>query len=380
VRAAGGIFYARDENVPVADRPTNNPPYFISSSYTSDQIDPSIILSQGFPANATSPSAVVNPAVNTYLKHSPTPYVQQWTLNVQRDVGRGFVAQLTYVGSSTHHLYYPGQIDQPTPGPGAIQARRPFPQYSALREYAPFVDANYNSLQAQIERRFSAGFSFIGSYTYGHAIDDGPSQVDSVGAPQNAYDFAAERGNSAYDIRHRLVVSSVYELPFGKGKPFFANSRIGGAIAGGWQLTGIFSAQTGVSFTPVEAVDASNTGTTEHPNRVGNGNLSSDKRTIHQWFDTSAFAVPAQYTFGNSGRDIVEGPGFHNVDLSLSRSIPILEKAALEIRAEAFNLFNTPQFGLPNATLGQPTTGVISSVLNPQRQIQFAARISFWAQ
>lgn len=377
LRAAGGIFYARDENVPVADRPTNNPPYFISSSYTSDQIDPSIILSQGFPANATNPSAVVTPAVDTYLKHSPTPYVQQWTLNVQRDVGRGFVAQLTYVGSSTHHLYYPDQIDQPTPGPGAIQARRPFPQYSALHEYAPFVDANYNSLQAQIERRFNAGFSFIGSYTYGHAIDDGPSQVDSVGGPQNAYNFAAERGNSAYDIRHRLVASSVYELPFGKGKPFLADSRLGGAIAGGWQLTGIFSAQTGLSFTPVEAVDASNTGTTEHPNRVGNGNLPSDKRTIHQWFDTSAFAVPTQYTFGNSGRDIVEGPGFHNVDLSLSRSIPILEKAALEIRAEAFNLFNTPQFGLPNATLGQATTGVISSVLNPQRQIQFAARISF---
>jgi hypothetical protein len=377
VRAAGGIFYARDENVPVADRPTNNPPYFISSSYTSDQIDPSIILATGFPANATDPASVKTPSVNTYLKHSPTPYVQQWTLNVQRDIGEGFVAQLTYVGSGTRDLYYPNQIDQPTPGPGAIQARRPFPLYSALHEYAPLVDANYSSLQAQVERRFRNGFSLLTAYTWGHAIDNGPSQVDSVVGPQNSHNFAAERGSSAFDIRNRVVVSALYELPFGKGKFFLSNSRLGNAIAGGWLLTGIFSAQGGLPFTPVESVDQSNTGTTEHPNRIGNGNLPSSQRTIDRWFDTSAFATPTQYTFGNSGRDILVGPGFHNTDLGLSRSISLVESTSLELRAEAFNLFNTPQFGLPNATLGQATTAVISSVLNPQRQIQIAARVRF---
>jgi Carboxypeptidase regulatory-like domain/TonB dependent receptor len=377
VRAAGGIFYARDENVPVADRPTNNPPYYVLSSYTSDQIDPSIVLATGFPANAISPTSVKTPSVNSYLKHSPTPYVQQWTLNLQHDFGFGFVGQLTYVGSSTHRLYYPNQIDQPAPGPGAVQARRPFPQFSALHAYAPLVDANYNSLQAQVERRFTNGFSLLAAYTWGHAIDDGPSQVDTVVAPQNAYDFAAERGNSAYDVRNRLVVSSLYELPFGKGKAFLSGSRVGNAIAGGWLLTGIFSAQSGLSFTPVESVDGSNTGTTQHPNRVGNGNLSSSERTVRNWFDTSAFATPAQYTFGNSGRNILTGPGFHNVDLGLSRTISLIESTSLEIRAEAFNLFNTPQFGLPNATLNQSTTGVISSVFNPQRQLQLAAKIHF---
>jgi hypothetical protein len=361
----------------VADRPTNNPPYYILSSYTSDQIDPSIVLATGFPANAISPTNVKTPSVNSYLKHSPTPYVQQWTLNLQHDFGFGFVGQLSYVGSSTHRLYYPNQIDQPTPGPGSVQARRPFPQFSALHAYAPVVDANYNSLQAQVERRFTNGFSLLAAYTWGHAIDDGPSQVDSVVAPQNAYDFAAERGNSAYDVRNRLVVSSLYELPFGKGKAFLSSSRVGNAIAGGWLLTGIFSAQSGLSFTPVESVDGSNTGTTQHPNRIGNGNLSSSQRTIGHWFDTSAFATPAQYTFGNSGRDILTGPGFHNVDLGLSRTISLIESTSLEIRAEAFNIFNTPQFGLPNATLGQSTTAVISSVTNPQRQLQLAAKIHF---
>jgi hypothetical protein len=198
-----------------------------------------------------------------------------------------------------------------------------------------------------------------------------------VVAPQYAYDFAAERGNSAYDVRNRLVVSSLYELPFGKGKAFLSGSRVCNAIAGGWLLTGIFSAQSGLSFTPVESVDGSNTGTTQHPNRIGNGNLSSSARTIHHWFDTTAFPTPAQYTFGNSGRNILTGPGFHNVDLGLSRTIGLIESTSLEVRAEAFNLFNTPQFGLPNATLNQSTTGVISSVLNPQRQIQLAAKIHF---
>ncbi len=303
--------------------------------------------------------------------------MQQWTLNLQHDFGFGFVGQLTYVGSSTHRLYYPNQIDQPTPGPGAVQARRPFPKYSALHAYAPLIDANYNSLQAQVERRFNNGFSLLAAYTWGHAIDDGPSQVDTVVAPQNAYDFAAERGNSAFDVRNRLVVSSLYELPFGKGKAFLSSSRVGNAIAGGWLLTGIFSAQSGLSFTPVESVDGSNTGTTQHPNRIGNGNLSSSQRTIGHWFDTSAFATPAQYTFGNSGRDILTGPGFHNVDLGLSRTISLIESTSLEIRAEAFNIFNTPQFGLPNATLGQSTTAVISTVTNPQRQLQLAAKIHF---
>lgn len=377
VRAADGIFYGRDENVPVADRPTNNPPYYILSSYTSDQIDPSIFLATGFPANAISPSNVKTPSVNSYLKHSPTPYVQQWTLNLQRNFGLGFVGQITYVGSSTHNLYYPNQIDQPTPGPGAIQPRRPFPQYSALHAYAPLVNANYNSLQVQMERRFRNGFSLLTAYTWGHAIDNGPSQVDTVVVPQNAYDFAAERGNSAFDIRNRFVTSVLYELPFGKGKPLLADSRVGNAIAGGWQLAAIFSAQSGLWFTPVEGVDASNTGTTEHPNRIANGNLPSGHRSINHWFDTTAFPTPAQYTFGNSGRDILNGPGFHNIDFGLSRVIGLVEGASLEIRAEAFNLFNTPQFGLPNATLGQSTTAVISSVFNPQRQIQLAARIQF---
>lgn len=320
IRSAGGIFYGRDENVPVARRPTNNPPNFILKTYTSDQIDPNIVLAQGFPAGALDPTNVVNPTVNSYLRHSPTPYVQQWNFNIQREFGAGLVGQVGYVGSSAHDLYYPAQIDTPTPGPGSVQARQPLPQYSGLFEYAPFVSSNYNSLQAQLERRFNKGLSLLAAYTYGHSIDNGSSNADKDGfAPLNPNNFALERGNSNFDIRQRFVVSSLYELPFGKGKAFLDTSRIGGAILGGWQLTGIFSVQTGLPFTPVLASDNTNTGTTARPNRIKDGSLPSDDRGPNDWFDLSAFSTPAQYVYGNSGRNILRGPGFHNLDVGLER-------------------------------------------------------------
>jgi hypothetical protein len=285
-------------------------------------------------------------------------------------LGAGFNLQTSYVGSSSHDLYLQNNLDQPLPAAGAIQARRPLPGYSAINAYDPWVNAHYDSLQAQLERRFQKGLTLLGSYTLAHGLDDDNS------SREYAYNLAAEFASSSFDIRQRFVLSSVYELPFGKGKAFLHDSRIGNILAGGWQLSGIFTKQTGLPFTPVEAVDASNTGTTERPNRLGSGILTSGQ-SINSWFDVSAFAVPAAYTFGNSGRNILRGPGLTNTDLGLSRVIPIRERLNIEFRAEAFNLFNTAQFGLPNATLGTATAGVITTTVNPQRELQFALRVSF---
>ena len=376
VRSAFGIFYGRDENVPVARRPTNNPPYFIQTSYTSDQVNPGILLQRGFPSDAINPENVKTPAVNTYLKNFPTPYVEQWSLSVQQQLPQALVAQLSYVGSATHRLYYPLQIDQPRPGAGSVQARRPLPQYSAVYQYAPFIASNYNSLQGQLERRFAHGLYLLAAHTWSHSIDNGSSQVDNTPAPQDALDLAAERGNSNFDIRNRFVFSGIYDLPFGRGHWIGNSSRFASVIVGGWTAKAIFSAQGGLPFNPVEAVDQSNTGTTARPNRIAQGSLPTGK-SVARWFDISAFPTPSQYTFGNSGRDILRGPGFHNLDLAMSRAFSVRELASAEFRAEAFNLLNTPQFGLPNATLGQSTTGVISSVVNPQRQIQLALRLAF---
>ncbi len=377
IRSAFGIFYGRDENVPVARRPTNNPPYFIQTSYTSDQINPNIILAQGFPANAINPANVLTPAVNSYPKIAPTPYVEQWSLSIQHQLPGAVIAQASYVGSQTHRLYYPLQIDQPQPGPGAIQARRPIPQYSAVYQYGPFISANYNSLQGQLEHSTSKGLYFLAAYTWSRSIDSGPTQVDNAPIPQNAFDLATERGDSNFDVRNRFVATAIYDLPFGHGRTFGTSSRMVEAIAGGLTAKAIFSAQGGLPFNPVESVDQSNTGTTARPNRIARGSLPDGQRSYRRWFDTTAFPTPAQYTFGNTGRDILRGPGFHNFDLALSKNLNFFDRLNGELRIEAFNVLNTPQFGLPNATLGQSTTAAISTVVNPQRQIQAAVRIAF---
>jgi hypothetical protein len=365
IRLAGGVFFGRDENLAVASRPTNNPPQYVTTTYTTDQIDTNLLLATGFPANALDPNADANPIVNSFVKHSPTPYVQQWNATVQQDLGAGFTFQTAYVGSMPHDLYASINIDQPAPGAGAIQPRRPIQGYSAINEYGPWISAHYDSLQTQVERRYKQGLTLLAAYTYGHAIDND-------GVHQDSFTLANDEGSSAFDVRQRFVLSSVYELPFGKGKPRFA-----GAVLGGWQLSGIFTKQTGLPFTPVMSVDSSNTGTTLRPNLVGTGAFPSSQQTIQQWFNVAAFAQPAAYTFGNAGRDILVGPGLTNTDLGLSRVIPIIERMSLTFRAEAFNIFNTPQFGLPNATIGTSTAGTITTTINAQRELQFALRLSF---
>ena len=233
VRSAFGIFYGRDENVPVARRPTNNPPYFIQTTYTSDQINPGILLQQGFPSDAIDPAKVKTPAVNAYPKNSPTPYVEQWSLSVQRQLPQALVGQVSYVGSGTHRLYYPLQIDQPRPGGGNVQARRPLPQYSAVYQYAPFIASSYNSLQGQLERRFNHGLYLLAAYTWSHSIDNGSSQVDNIPAPQDALNLAAERGDSNFDVRSRFVFSTVYDLAFGCGHVLGGSLRLVNAVAAG---------------------------------------------------------------------------------------------------------------------------------------------------
>ncbi len=378
IRAAGGIFYGRDENTAFYYRPGNNPPNFILTNYVSDGIDPNIVLSQGFPATALDASSVVRPTVNSFLKHTPTPYVQQWNFNIQQQVGAGFVAQVSYVGSSSHDLEYQINIDQGTPGAGSILLRQPLPQYSAVNVTGPFVSANYESLQGQIERRFSKGLTALAAYTWSHSIDNGPSSAADDGydpGPQNPNNLAAGRGNSDFDVRQRFSFSTVYELPFGKGKPFLNGNSLGNAVLGGWQLTAIVSAQTGLPITPILSYDPTNTGIIAYPNRIGSGVLSNP--TPNDWFNGSAFVAPTGYSYGNSGRNILTGPGFHNIDLGLSRRVSLKERASLELRAEAFNLFNTPQFGPPNNTVGVSNTGAITTVINPQRELQFALRFAF---
>jgi hypothetical protein len=378
LRGGSGVFYGRDENIGVQRRLTNNPPFFVNKQFISDQVTPNIVLSVGFPPNSLDPKTAVNPTVNTYPRESPLPYVLQWNINLQRELPGQIVAQLGYTGSGGHKFYFPNNLNTPLPGPGAIDPRRPFLGYGSVMLYGPLINSTYNALLAKVERRFSKGFNLLASYTWGHSIDSGRSQNDNQDpGPQNPRDLRANRGNSNFDVTHRFVVSKVYKLPFGKGKFFSSRSTVVNAIVGGWQLSGITSMQTGQPFSVTLNFDPTNTGATAFPDRIRNGALPASERDPARWFDLAAFVAPPQYTFGNSGRSILRGPGRVNVDLSLARNFQVRERLQIQFRGEAFNLANTPQFDIPAFSIGAPGAGIIGGVITPERQIQFGLKLTF---
>ena len=167
----------------------------------------------------------------------------------------------------------------------------------------------------------------------------------------------------------------IYQLPLGRGKRFLSNA--GGATEaalGGWELTSILTLQSGAPFTASLASPTANTGTFTRPNRICNGNLPASKQSIHQWFNVGCFVSPPQYTFGNSGRNILIGPGLETWDFGLDKNFKISEKLGMQFRVETFNLLNHSNFGLPNASIGNPNVGTVTSVITNSRETQFAAR------
>lgn len=378
VRGGAGVFYGRDENIGVGRRLTNNPPYFIQSRFVSDQLNPLITLRDGFPANALDPARVTNPEVNSYPADYPLPYVLQWNFNVQQELPGALVGQVSYTGSGSKRLYFVNNVNLPPPGPGAVDARRPIQGVGGVFVTAPNVNSTYHALLGKLERRFTAGFSVLASYTLGHSIDGGGNNNDqSDPAPVNPRDLKLHKGNSNYDVRQRIVTSVVWELPFGKGRRLANSNTVAKAMLGGWQLAGIASAQTGQPFSVSQSVDNTNTGGAARPDRLRDGNLPSDLRTPTHWFDLDAFATPNGFNYGNSGRNILRAPGQHNIDLSVARTFQLGERFRLQYRGEFFNLFNTPQFGLPAASIGAAGVGIIGSVVTPERQIQMALKLQF---
>jgi hypothetical protein len=264
-----------------------------------------------------------------------------------------------------------------------VVSRRPYPNLADAIGVAPWGNASYNSLQTQVDRRFGA-VRFTGAWTWAHSIDN--TSGESSGSPiQNSRDLHAQRASSTFDVRHKLALSGTYEMPFGKGRRWMNSApRAVDLIVGGWQVNNILTLQSGLPFTPVMQTSTLNTGTgSQFPNRIASGELPSQERSIERWFDVSAFAAPGQFTFGNSGRNILTGPGTKQVDISLFKSFQFTEASRLEFRAEAFNAFNTPQFNNPNASIGFAGAGRITSAGNPSvyqrtpRQLQFALKLYF---
>ncbi len=358
VRAGYGIYYESlihniFEPAGFIAAPIASQGQFVGSATT-----PTISLSNPFPSNLAASTLATSGVAPNY--HGGR--TERWEVSLQQSVGSHGVAEVAYVGSYTDGLASSYNLNQPAPGPGTVQPRRTFPNYTTITWTDGTGVARYEALQSKYEHRFSKGLSFLGAYTFSKALDNTQDGV----ANQNPLNRAADYGLSSYDRRHRLVISLSYDVPF---RNIFLKN---------WQISTISTLTTGMPVTPLLGLDIANVGTTtnQRPNVSGNPN-SGAPHTPQEWFNTSVFSVPAQYTFGNAGRSIVEGPGLATVNLKLARIFQFTERLSLELRAEVFNSLNHANFLLPNATgVGTATFGTISQAMDP-RVFQLGAKIRF---
>jgi carboxypeptidase family protein/TonB-dependent receptor-like protein len=393
LRGGYGIFYNTQGNGRVSFRLHRQVPLGLTTAVDVDQFSPEPKrVEDGFePIPDLDPSAVAeNPAGNllSLVDDFKSGYAQQFNLQVQHQLpGWDTVFKFGYVANLSRQLQTFYDYNQPVPGPGEPGSRRP------LRHIAPDVRqvrygvsdgiGNYHSLQASAEKRFSGGLSFLTAYTWAHSIDNVPNEQGGGAngpVPQDIRNRAAERATSGFDVQHRFVQSAIYELPVGNGKRWSFASSWANQVFGDWQASAILTAQTGLPFTPVLQTSVSNAGDSR-PNRLRKGTLPDPDPA--RWFDTSfgtpgaAWVTPETYTFGNSGRNVLRGPGRVNLDISLVKEIPLTERIRLQFRAELFNAFNTPQFGLPSALIGALGAGSITETSGNSRQAQLALRLSF---
>jgi hypothetical protein len=359
-----------------------NPPYFNIRINVPYPDIPPVTLQDPFPA--AHPVILPNSAT-AYQRDLQMPRLDHWSLSVQRQLGATRVLELAYVGSRGRHLIAARDINQADASPSPLNLR-PNPLFGDITFIESRGTSEYNALQVKLQQRFDRGISLLGAYTLGKSTDDASGFFASAGDPnfpQDSNNPDAEYGRSSFDVRHRFSVSFSAELPFGAGRRWLADGGVAAAVFGGMELQGIVTAQTGRPFTValLPDFDNSNTGRStlgfganDRPDLTGNAGL--DDPSADRWFNPAAFAVPAFGSFGNAGRNILDGPGYQNVNLALLKHVELGEDTRLQLRAEAFNLLNRANFNLPDAFVGSPTFGRIVSADSPRR-CQFGVRLIF---
>ncbi len=410
-----------------------NPPKSGTSNFTNTSAGGKITNSPTQPVlTFAEPFGTVNPTsatgINALSPANDQPYVTQWSLDVQRRLPFDVVLSVGYVGNKGTHIDQTVELNAPPPAVGGnANARRPIPSFAdgangpvrplnRLRWLTSDGNSWYHALQVNAQRRFSRGFLINVAYTYSKAMGEGYGRNEGAGALPNSYqnpkDRAAEKTRYGFDVRHNAVINFLYQLPV---IPAFRDNAAR-HIFGGWQANGIIQLRTGLPYTITQNNTINTIEGHVRPDRLSDGSLAQP--TVDKWFDPDAFRVVTcaepgvkgtvggdalnQYLtqfchYGDAGQGILEGPGFKNVDFSLMKNIELAGSARLQFRWEVFNLFNTPQFGVPNAALNGsaaflpsaadgafPTQvtpsrgpGSISTLVAPMRQMQFGLKVLF---
>ncbi len=364
LRGGYGVFYSKTQGNEWQFK-VNAPPLVLALQQTGNIGTPNLNWDRDAfpdPSSPAFPISTLSPF--TVDPSDRTPYVQQWNLSLNRALSKTVLLDVAYVGSKGTKLAERVNLNQavlPNPAsPTPIIQRRPFPAFGDMLSSNWQENSSYNALQATLEKRMTGGLSFLAGYTWSHSIDTA-SRGSGGSWHQNSYRLRDDRGNSDFDVRQRLTMSYVYELPFGKGRKYLSNANgITDALLGGWSLNGITTFMTGNWFSVVVTGDRASVGAFpfQRANRTCDGNLPRGERTTAKYFDTSCFTVTPLGTFGDSGRNITEIPGLNNFDVSMNKRFRITESMNLQFRAEFFNFFNHAQFEAPvanvqNAFFGQ---------------------------
>lgn len=327
------------------------------------------------PAGTSSSSAPNFPsALDASLAPWKYPQVQKWSLSVQREVEPGTTIEAAYVGTKGSHLLAPISLNQPFPNADVAQgnlspdAVRPFPGWSGITSWETAFNSTYNSLQISAIHRMQHGLAFQAAYTWSKTLTDASG---AWGTPQDSRNIKAEKGLASFDVPQVLVFNYVWDVPF-----FHNKSRPEKVLLDNWELSGITTFQKGFPGTVTLPFDNAGTGFSgpERANLVGNPSAAA--RSLTNWFNTAAFAVPALATFGNSPNGAIRLPGVNNWDFGVSRMIPIKESLNLRFRAQFFNFFNHPSFNYADTGYGDLAFGQVTSALNP-RIIQFSLELAF---
>lgn len=333
-------------------------------------------------ANALWPSPDPFHSVQWYYDPAlRDPYSIQWNFGVQHQFGSSSVLSVNYVGNSTHRVIIGTFYNTAkTPGPGDYHLRAPYPYIDATYWDRPWSRSNYEGLQIQFDKKYSNGLAFSASYTRSKAIDYGCSGYfgSEFCSSQDPYNIKNDRGVSGTDIPNMFSFNWVYELPIGRGKRFNTGKGVVDYVIGGWQVNGVTLLRSGSPYSVLISGDIANTGNQANymrPNLVGNPNPAN--RDANQWLIKSAFAAPPAYTFGNLGRDTFRSDPYKTVDFSLFRQFPFKESRRLELRVEAFNVFNVTSYAAPNNNLSNANFGTVTALANTPRQMQVSAKIIF---
>jgi outer membrane receptor protein involved in Fe transport len=377
-RGGYGIFYtaAQFDNVNILQL---NPPAGGSLTVTNNALNPIATIQNPVPRELYPENPIFNVVTLPPDRKRRNAYIQNWNAQVSREITSNDALEVGWVGSkgtfvdtSLNHFN--------NPAPSLIpftQARRPYPQFGRIRMMVADGNTLFHSLQARYEHRFSHGLSLTGAYTWGHLIDDTAQTINRGGCgcqdPRNR--GRAERADSTDDIRHRLVLGYVWEIPWGKGL-----SAAPRAVLGGWQLGGILTLQSGSPFNVTQSGDSQNVEFSgwSRPHMAAGVDAKLSDPDPALWFNPNAF-VRSVGEYGTAPRNPLVGPGVSTFDLSGTKNfrMPWSETHELMFRAEFFNAFNTPQFGQPGGTLGTGTFGRVTSTRLDNRQIQLALKYSF---